>query len=173
MRVFLVGYMGSGKSTLGRKLSGVLGISWIDIDDEFETRYKIGIADFFSKYGEAAFRKIEHELLLEFTKVSDILISTGGGMPCFFDNMDLMNKTGLTIYLKATPELLISRIEFSTRKRPLFQQMKGKHFLQNITQHLNSREKYYKKAQIVIDAENPDLKELSSLIKKHPGFPVF
>lgn len=160
MRIYLIGYMGSGKSTLGRKLADELGISCIDLDDEFESKYKIGITDFFNKYGEKAFRELEQKLLTDFSTVSDIVISTGGGTPCFYDNMKLMNQTGITIYLKAVPELLISRIELSSRKRPVFQQMKDEYFAQNIARHLSSREPSYEKAQITIDASNPLIKEL-------------
>ncbi len=167
MRIYILGYMGSGKSTLGSTLARELGISWIDTDDEFETRYKIGIPDFFSKYGENAFRELEQKLLADFSKVTDIVISTGGGMPCFFDNMNLMNQTGFTVYLKATPELLISRNEISARKRPLFQQMKGENFLQNVTQHLKSREPFYEQAKLIMDSSNPDICELKSKILKY------
>ncbi len=167
MRIYLLGYMGSGKSTLGRNLARELGISWIDTDDEFETRYKIVIPEFFNKYGENAFRELEQKLLADFSKVSDIVISTGGGMPCFFDNMDLMNQTGFTVYLKTTPELLISRNEISARKRPLFQQMKGENFLQNVTQHLKSREPFYEKAKLILDSSYPDIKELKSKILEY------
>jgi len=171
MRIYLLGYMGSGKSTLGRRLAHELGISWIDTDDEFETRYKIGITDFFSKYGENAFRELEQKLLADFSKASDVVISTGGGMPCFFDNMELMNQTGFTVYLKATPELLISRNEISARKRPLFQQMKGENFLQDFTQHLKLREPFYEKAKLILDSSNPDIKELKSKILDYFSLP--
>ena len=164
MRIFLVGYMGSGKSTLGSALADALGISWIDLDDEFESRYKIMITDFFAKYGEATFRDLEHKLLTEISHGTDIVVSTGGGAPCYFDNMKLMNQTGVTVYLSATPELLISRIENSARKRPIFQQMKGENFAENLIRHLKSREPFYSQATFTIDAAKPDIERIKALI---------
>lgn len=164
MRIFLVGYMGSGKSTFGSALADSLGIQWIDLDDEFESRYKIAIADFFVKYGESTFRELEHKLLSEISHRSDIVVSTGGGAPCYFDNMKLMNQSGVTVYLSASPELLISRIENSARKRPVFQQMKGENFKENLTRHLESRKPFYSLATFTIDAANPDIEGIRTLI---------
>jgi len=169
MKIYLIGYMGSGKSTLGKCLAESLCISWIDLDDEFESRFKISIPDFFEKYGENTFRELEHKLLIEYSLIPDIVVSTGGGVPCFYNNIELMNQTGLTIYLSATPELLLSRIKPFAWKRPLFQQMSGSDLLQKITQHLNSREMYYKQAKIIINAIQPDVEELKNLILNYPG----
>jgi shikimate kinase len=170
MKIYLVGYMGSGKSTLGSDLAAVLGIQWIDLDDEFESRYKIRIADFFNKYSETAFRELEHKILSEVSSIPGFVVSTGGGTPCFHGNMELMNRTGLTIYLSASPELILSRIELTGRKRPLFQKMEGDHSLQNITEHLKLREKHYNLAQLTIDAANPDIPALKNTILKYFGF---
>ena len=164
MRIFLVGYMGSGKSTFGSALADALGIKWIDLDDEFESRYKIAISDFFAKYGEATFRDLEHKLLTEIIERTDIVVSTGGGAPCYYDTMKLMNQTGLTVYLSATPELLVSRIENSARKRPVFQQMKGGNFRENLIFHLESRVPFYSQATFTIDAEKPNIEALKTLI---------
>ncbi len=164
MKIYLIGYMGSGKSTLGQHLANALGISWLDMDDEFELRYKVSIPAFFEKYGENAFRNLEHKVLTDISVIPDLVVSTGGGSPCFHDNMELMNQTGITVYLQAMPELLISRIELSARKRPLFQQMKGEDFLQKITTHLQSREPFYTQAKITIDAIKPDIEDLKKKI---------
>lgn len=169
MKVYLIGYMGSGKSTLGRGLAEALGVSWLDLDTEIESRYKISIPDFFSKYGEKAFRDVEHKVLNDIALLPDIVVSTGGGVPCFHNNMELMNQTGLTIYLEATPEIILTRIGPYAWKRPLFQQMDGTDILEKITVHLKSREKFYSQAQIIIDAANPDIKELKKLILVDSG----
>jgi shikimate kinase len=164
MKIYLIGYMGSGKSTLGKGLARALGISWLDLDTEIESRYKISIPDFFSKYGETAFRDVEHKVLNDLASTPDMVISTGGGVPCFHNNMELMNQTGLTIYLEATPEIILTRIGPYAWKRPLFQQMDGTDILEKITVHLKSREKFYQQAQITVDAANPDIEELKSTI---------
>jgi shikimate kinase len=167
MKIYLVGYMGSGKSTLGYSLAVSLNYQHIDLDIEFETKYKISISDFFRKYGEPAFRELEHKLLADFSNLTDLVISTGGGTPCFHQNMDFMNRTGLTIYLKASPELVLQRIQASGRKRPLFQLMQNNEPLQKITDHLQSRLAYYEQAGICIDAANPNIAELKRLILQY------
>ncbi len=164
MRIYLIGYMGSGKSTLGKSLAEGLGLKWIDMDSEFETRYKISISDFFSKYDEKTFRELEHKILLDISVIPGIVVSTGGGLPCFHNNMQLMNQTGITIYLQASPELIISRIEPLSRTRPLFHQMKGENLVQKISDHLDSRQVYYKLAKITIDALSPDISNLKTKI---------
>lgn len=169
MKIYLIGYMGSGKSTLGKGLATALGISWIDLDTEIETRYKISITDFFSKYGESAFRDVEHKVLKDIALIPDIVVSTGGGVPCFHNNMEFMNQTGLTIYLDASPELILSRIGPYAWKRPLFQQMDGTDILEKITEHLRSRIIFYQQAQITVDAANPDIEELKNLIMNFSG----
>ena len=167
MRIYIVGYMGSGKSTFGYNLAVAIGLQWVDLDSEFELRYRISIADFFTKYGESTFRKLEHNLLNEITLKTDIVVSTGGGTPCYNNNMQLMNQTGITLYLKTRPELLISRIENSPRKRPVFRKLKGEKLLENISKHLQERELYYNQATFVIDAANPDIPEIKSLISDY------
>jgi len=169
MKIYLIGYMGSGKSTLGRNLAKELGISWIDLDSEIESRYKISIPDFFSKYGETAFRDVEQKILTEFSSTQDVVISTGGGVPCFHNNMELMNQTGFTIYLSATPELILTRIGPYAWKRPLFQKMDGTDIIEKITQHLASRKAYYEQAKLTIDATRPDVSELKKIILDYFG----
>ena len=167
MKIYLIGYMGSGKSTLGKNLAKALGISWIDLDTEIEKRYKVSIPDFFSKYGETAFRDVEHKVLNDIVLMPDLVVSTGGGIPCFHNNMELMNQTGLTIYLNASPQVILTRIGPYAWKRPLFQRMDGTDILEKITQHLKSRVMFYKQAKIIIDATNPDITELKKLILDH------
>lgn len=164
MKIYLVGYMGSGKSTFGQQLAITLSMPFTDLDKEFEKRYKIGIPDFFSKYGEDAFRDIEMKILSDISQLNDAVISTGGGTPCFFDNMKLMNQTGITIYLEASPQLLLTRIESSAWKRPLFQKFQGSDPLSKITEHLKTREAFYKQAKITIDASNPDAEIVKRMI---------
>ena len=164
MRIYLLGYMGSGKSTVGEKLARALDIPWIDMDTEIESKYKISIAGFFSKYGETAFREVEHKILADIALMSEAVISTGGGAPCFHNNMELMNASGITIYLEISPETILARIGPHAHKRPLFQQMNGDDILQKIETHLGTREKYYRQAQMTIDGTDPDIAALQNRI---------
>lgn len=164
MKIYLLGYMGCGKSTVGKNLAAALGLPWIDLDTEIETRYKISVPAFFAKYGETAFRDIEHQVLTDISALPEGVVSTGGGVPCFYDNMDLMNRTGLTIYLEATPELILSRIGEHASKRPVFQQMNGGDILQKVSNHLATREKYYRQAQLTVDAASPDIDTIKKLV---------
>jgi len=164
MIIYLVGYMGSGKSTVGKRLAKALGIPWIDLDHEIESKFKISVAGFFSKYGESAFREAEHKILQQISATAEAVVSTGGGVPCFHNNMELMNNTGLTIYLDVPPETILSRIGPHARKRPLFQQMNGDNILEKISAHLTSREMYYRQAQMIIDGTDPDIEELKKRV---------
>ena len=110
-RIFLMGYMGAGKTTVGKKLSKQLNLSFIDLDYYIEGRYHKEIRQLFAEKGEEAFRDIERRMLHEVASFEDVLISTGGGTPCFFDNMDFMNEAGTTVYLKVSVDELANRLE--------------------------------------------------------------
>ena len=103
-RVFIVGYMGSGKTTVGRQLARSLSLQFIDLDAFIEGKYRKTISQLFEERGEDDFRKLERQALLEVAEFENVVISTGGGTPCFFDNMALMNRSGTTVYLQAEPE---------------------------------------------------------------------
>lgn len=162
--IFILGYMGSGKSTLGKRLAKQLDFEFIDLDKLFETTYKISISSFFAKYGETMFRRIERELLLKNLDHSNVLMSCGGGTPCYFDNMDLMNRSGLTIYLSLTPAALANRLGNSRRERPLLQSLPGADLLEKINTHLRQREPFYLKAQMVMDGLSVDIEEATATI---------
>jgi shikimate kinase len=161
--------MGSGKSTFGKRLAHKMGYDYIDLDMLFEENYKIGIADFFAKYGELTFRKMEHELLEKNLNHAEMVISCGGGTPCFFDNIQLMNANGVTFYLRLEPAALAQRLLHSRRKRPLIETLPGDGLIQKITLHLAQREVFYKQAQLIVDGISIDVQEtadkISELIK--------
>jgi len=150
-RVFLVGYMGVGKSTIGKLLSVELGVEFIDLDKYIEKRYRKSIKDIFDEKGENGFRKIEHEMLREAGTFQNVLISTGGGTPCFFDNMNFMNQQGITVYIKASVEELTSRLLASKNERPLIQGKTPAELKEFISQHLAQRQCYYSKSQIIYE----------------------
>ncbi|UBM61238.1 AAA family ATPase [Candidatus Sulfidibacterium hydrothermale] len=147
-RIYLVGFMGAGKSTLGKKLARALEYRFVDMDDFFEERYKIEIHDFFQKYDESLFRKLEHDLLLKTFTMSRVVVATGGGTPCVFQGMEKMNRHGLTVYLKMPPAALAQRLLNAKRKRPLVQGKTGEALIRYIEEKLAERKDCYEMAQL-------------------------
>ncbi len=165
-RIFLIGFMGSGKSTAGRKLASHLKWSFIDLDEKIQKMERMKIPDIFSLKGEPYFRKLETKALQELKNETDTVISTGGGTPCFGDNMNFMLNSGLTIYIRMTPASLKKRLEGSSEGRPLLKEIDRKDLQGYIASKLAEREKWYSRAEIIIDGVNNNLSELLSLIKK-------
>lgn len=159
-RIFLIGYMGTGKTTTGRHLAKELNLNFCDLDHYIENRYLKTISQIFAEQGEAEFRKIESAMLREVGLFEDVVVATGGGAPCFFDNMDYMNSVGTTIYLKASPEALAARVVGGKNKRPLLENKSNEELLQFITDNLERREPFYSKAQITFETEHFSHKEL-------------
>lgn len=147
-RVFLIGYMGVGKTTIGKLLSKELGVQFIDLDKSIESRYRKTIQEIFAEKGEEKFRSIERDMLREIAAFEDVLIATGGGTPCFYDNMDVMNQQGTTIYLKASVRQLVSRLLASKSVRPIIQGKSPEELQGFVKTHLAEREKYYTKAKL-------------------------
>ena len=153
-RIFLIGYMGSGKTTIGKLLAVKLGYSFVDMDTHIEEKQFKTVAQIFSELGEEKFRLLEQHCLHEVAEFENVVISTGGGAPCFFDNMDYMNSKGLTVYLKLSPIQLTERLETSkANKRPLLAERKGEELRQFIADGLAKREPYYSNAQLVISGD--------------------
>jgi len=119
MKIYLIGYMASGKTRLGNQLAELTGYRFMDLDEVFEERYRLSVFDFFEKYGEAAFRQIEQKLLVETEKLDRTVIATGGGTPCFFGNMDFIKRHGISIYIRMTVPELAERLQQVKKKRPL------------------------------------------------------
>lgn len=161
-KIFLVGFMGSGKSTFGRQLAVELGYEFVDLDHVFEKKYKISINGFFEKYDESLFRKLEYEVLIESFQLEKTVISTGGGTACFFDAMDQMNSQGLTIYLKMTIEQLFDRLKTAKRKRPLVQGKEDDELMKTIDKLLLTRQPFYEQAIIEVEAIDIDLQSVKN-----------
>lgn len=165
MRVFLIGYMGSGKSTAGRKLAAALDLTFYDLDELFEEQYKISITSFFERYDENLFRKLESQLLKSCSRFENAVISTGGGTPCFYDNMAWMNENGLTIYLQMPAGSIVSRLQASKKKRPLLAG-KNQHQLHSfVREHLVRRNIFYSQANLVVKGESLQTNELVAIIR--------
>ncbi|MBD8348155.1 shikimate kinase [Dysgonomonas sp. HGC4] len=152
-RIFLIGYMGVGKTTAGRELAKSLDLEFVDLDHFIQTRYSKTISQLFEQFGEEGFREIENKILKEVADFENVVISTGGGAPCFYDNMEIMNSAGTTIYLKASPELLSERLDLCKEKRPLIKDKNKEELLLFIKENLNRRESYYSRAKIIFEAK--------------------
>ena len=151
-RIYLIGYMGSGKTTIGRSLAKKLNFQFIDTDLFIENRQKKTVSEIFSEKGEDVFRQMEHMALEEISSFENVIISTGGGAPCFHNNMELMNNSGFTIYLKSSPEELTKRLNKSKNKRPLLKEKTPEQMLTFIAENLEKRDYYYNQAQLTFDA---------------------
>jgi shikimate kinase len=158
-RVFLIGYMGSGKTTVGKKLAKSLSLSFIDLDDFIQNKYRKTISELFAEIGEEEFRKVESRALREVSEIEDVVISTGGGAPCFFNNMKIMNNAGITLYIEVEPEELAARLLASKAVRPLIVGKSKDELIPFIRKHLSKRECYYRMAQIVYHSEKMITKE--------------
>lgn len=152
-RIFLIGYMGAGKTTVGKLLAAQLGLSFVDLDHYIEGRYHKSVRQIFQEKGEDEFRRIEQILLREVSLFEDILISTGGGSPCFGDNMAFMKEQGTTVYLKVSVEELTNRLEICKGTRPVLKGKTGEELKRFIAESLEIREPYYQQASIIFDAE--------------------
>lgn len=152
-RIFLIGYMGAGKTTVGKVLSKQLGLSFIDLDHYIEGRYHKTVGQLFAERGEDAFREIERKMLREVALFEDTLVSTGGGVPCFFDNMEFMNGSGKTVYLKVSVDELAKRLEACKTIRPVLKGRSGSELKEFIAENVQKREPFYTRASVVFEAE--------------------
>lgn len=165
LKIYLVGYMGSGKSTIGKKLAAELGMEHIDLDWFFEETFKISIHHFFNKYDEAGFRLIENQLLQKTSALNNCVISTGGGTPCFHGNMDIINQHGISVYVDMHPDSLFERLKNSRRTRPRISHLSDDDLRKRINDDLEVREKFYRMAQLDVKGEDVDVVALAGKIK--------
>ena len=150
-RIILIGYMGSGKTTVGKALSKETGMMFYDLDWYIESRMRKTVSQIFAERGEEGFRQIEYNMLHEVAEFEDVIISCGGGTPCFFDNMDYLNQQGDVVYLKATPETLYKHLMMAKVERPLLKDKSPEELIAYITEHLKERSPFYEKARYSLD----------------------
>ena len=155
-RIILIGYMGSGKTTVGKALSKETGMMFYDLDWYIEGRMHKTVAQIFAERGEEGFRKIEYNMLHEVAEFEDVIISCGGGTPCFFDNIDYLNGQGDVCYLKATPEVLYKHLLMGKVERPLIKGKSPEELINFITEQVGKREEFYTKARYTLDVSLMD-----------------
>jgi shikimate kinase len=167
MRIFIIGYMSAGKSTVGKRLANRINMPFIDLDDVFEAKFRYSIPRFFDHFGEEKFREFEHTCLKEIISENDhAVISTGGGTACHHGNIDIMNSKGLTIYLKMHPSSLTQRLNMARRLRPVIRDVEGTDMRNFIEEQLAEREQYYIKATITVKGESLDLDGLVEQLRR-------
>ncbi|MFM7901676.1 MAG: shikimate kinase [Bacteroidota bacterium] len=159
MRIFLIGYMGSGKTTTGRKMALLYDCPFIDLDTRIETTTGKSISEHFI-LGEDHFRKVEQQTLHNASTDSKFILSTGGGTPCFHGNMEWMNRNGITVYLKLDPLSLFHRLKASKRPRPLLEGKSDDELLEFIKSNLAEREPVYRQARYQVKGEDLDVLSL-------------
>ena len=163
MKIYLIGYMASGKTKLGCRLAGLTGFSFLDLDELFEMRYRLSVFDFFEKYGEEAFRRIEQRLMLETEQLDRTVIATGGGTPCFPGNMDFIRQHGISIYIRMTIPDLAERLKQVRKKRPLLKDVPQGGMESFIEKQFAERESFYLRADYIVDGPDITAEEILKL----------
>lgn len=146
--------MGTGKTTAGRHLAQVLNLEFYDLDHYIESRFQKTVSQIFEEQGEEKFRELERNMLQEVGAFENVVIATGGGSPCFYDNMDYMRRVGQTVYLKASPQALTERLSTCKAKRPLIKDKSDEELLEFVIENLKKREPFYSQADYIFETEN-------------------
>ena len=150
--IIIIGYMGAGKTTVGKALAKDLGVMFYDLDWYIESRMRKTVKQIFDEVGEEGFRKIEHNMLHEVAEFENVVVSCGGGTPCFFDNMDYMNGHGQTVFLDVHPDILFNRLRVATHQRPILQGKTDEELRSFIVDALDKRAPFYLQARYRFDA---------------------
>ena len=166
-RFFLIGYMGSGKTTVGKILAEKLNLSFTDVDWFIEQRYRKTIGELFEIFGESRFREIERKILREVSEFENTVIATGGGTPCFWDNMDFMKEKGITVYLSVPPHQLFERLKKMAVNRPLLHGKTDEELMDYISRTSEARNPFYNQADIIHPFDDRSMTEtIESLANK-------
>lgn len=165
-KIFLLGFMGSGKTTLANKLANKLNISFFDLDKEIEKEAQLSVVELFEKHGEDYFREAEKTTLKKTIKNNDsFVMAVGGGTPCYSDNMKLMNTSGTTIYLKYDAEILALRLISVKSERPLIKDLNEAELIVFVKNKLSERERYYNQSKFVLEGNNLNVDDLINLVQ--------
>ncbi|HOA46372.1 MAG TPA: shikimate kinase [Paludibacteraceae bacterium] len=161
--IFLVGFMGSGKTSTGKRLAKELKMQHVDLDTFIESRYCKSIQQLFTEKGETEFREIERKALCEVVEYENTVVSTGGGAACFFDNMRLMNEKGLTVFLDSSVETLTNRLKKAKVPRPLLQGKTNEDLRDYIATLLEKRRPFYTAAQLTVTTDNKNFEHVQTI----------
>lgn len=155
MRIFLIGFMGSGKTHWGKQLASQMKIPFFDLDEEIIKKENLSIAEIFAHSGEEAFRVKEREVLEALIdENTSMVLSCGGGTPCFFNNIERMKKYGVVVWLNTHVEILLQRLIKEKATRPLIKDISDNDLRSYIIRKLNERRMYYEQADVILDNEN-------------------
>lgn len=157
MRIFLIGFMGCGKSFVGKQLAAKLDMPYVDLDEMIEEEEKMTISEIFANHGEAYFRTLEKKYLYQLAAYKRLMVSCGGGTPCFNDNIEWINKHGLSIYLKTPADILVDRLKKRPESRPLITGKSRKSLTAYILIKLNERAAFYEKASVIYHQNEKDM----------------
>lgn len=165
MRIFLIGFMGCGKSTLGRNLAAAFDLTFVDLDTFLEEKYFRTIPQIFAEEGEAAFRNKERKVLEEVSAFDNVIVATGGGAPCFFDNMELMNSSGFCVFLDVSVDSLVNRLIHARTERPLIKGKSPAELREFIELMMQKRRPFYEKANYILSGAEISPEQVMELIK--------
>jgi len=169
-RIILIGFMGVGKSTLGKKVANKMDLPFIDSDRVIEEKYQKSIGEIFTEHGESYFRTLENDFISSLENKDEFVLATGGGMPCFGKNMELLNELGTTFYLERSPKELANRLFNAKARRPLIEGMEQEELVTFIEDKLSVRDEYYKTAKVILGREDQTvgvIEEFTNLLHPH------
>jgi shikimate kinase len=167
VNIYIIGFMGCGKSTVGKKLATKLGWPFRDTDLMVEGAMGMSVPEIFNSLGEDVFRKKEKEMVEELCQQTNLVVACGGGVPCYENNLQLLKQSGVVVYLKMTPEAIINRLKTAKSERPLLKNLSGDQLVDKIVFLLDKRSQFYGQAHFVINGINVNLNGLVEKINKH------
>ena len=165
-RIFLTGFMGAGKTTIGKELASQMKLSFVDLDLFIENRYRKTIPQIFAEKGEDMFREMEQKALREVAEFEDVVVATGGGAPCFHQNMKFMNESGTTVYLKVSTEELIKRITLHQYTRPVLKNRSDSELKVFVEEMIAKRSPFYEQAHIIFNTDASEISTLCARLKQ-------
>ncbi|MEO5911536.1 MAG: shikimate kinase [Pelobium sp.] len=166
-KIFLIGFMGCGKSKLGKSTAAKLNRTFIDLDDLIESVHQMSIPEIFSSFGESGFREKERDVLQNNTLPENAVIATGGGAPCFYDNMQWMNKNGITVFIDTPVKVLADRLINARVERPLVKGKSMEELVTFIASKLTERRPFYEQAQLILRGVDLNAEILMQELEKH------